>query len=70
MPARMAGKVEIWAARLWNVFNEGQPFSIVYPLIVGEGKALFSSSARHAMELHKVEQLPGGRLSLVYGIGR
>jgi dihydrofolate reductase len=43
---------------------------IVYPLIVGEGKALFSSSARHAMELQKVEQLPGGRMSLVYGIGR
>ena len=43
---------------------------IVYPLIVGEGKALFSSSGRHAMELHKVEQLPEGRLSLVYGIGR
>ena len=42
---------------------------IVYPLIVGEGKALFSSSARHAMELHKVEQLPDGRLSLVYGVG-
>ncbi|MFL5867042.1 MAG: alkaline phosphatase family protein, partial [Thermoleophilaceae bacterium] len=34
MPARMAGKVEIWAARLWNVCNEGRPFSIVYPLIV------------------------------------
>ena len=45
-------------------------YLIVYPLIVGEGKALFSSSARHAMELHKVEQLPEGRLSLVYGIGR
>ena len=43
---------------------------IVYPLIVGEGKALFSSSARHAMDLHKVEQLPEGRLSLVYGMGR
>ena len=43
---------------------------IVYPLIVGEGKALFSSSARHAMELHKVEQLPDGRLSMVYGIGQ
>ena len=42
---------------------------IVYPLIVGEGKVLFSSSGRHAMELHKVEQLPEGRLSLVYGIG-
>ena len=43
---------------------------IVYPLIVGEGKALFSSSARHAMDLHKVDQLPDGRLSLVYGMGR
>ena len=43
---------------------------IVYPLIVGEGKALFSSSARHAMELRKVEQLRDGLLSLVYGIGR
>jgi|SRR6185437_12214612 dihydrofolate reductase len=43
---------------------------IVYPLIVGGGKALFSSAARHAMELHKVEQLPEGRLSMVYGIGR
>ena len=28
------------------------------------------SSARHAMELHKVEQLPEGRLSMVYGIGQ
>ncbi|MVU83166.1 dihydrofolate reductase [Nocardia sp. ET3-3] len=43
---------------------------IVYPLIVGEGKALFPSSARHAMELTKVEQLPNGRLSLVYENGQ
>jgi dihydrofolate reductase len=43
---------------------------IVYPLIVGEGKALFSSSARHAMELLRVEQLRDGLLSLVYGVGR
>ncbi|MGW4246868.1 dihydrofolate reductase family protein, partial [Nocardia sp. NPDC004722] len=43
---------------------------IVYPLIAGEGKALFSSSARHAMSLNKVEQLPEGRLSLVYEIGQ
>jgi hypothetical protein len=43
---------------------------IVYPLIVGEGKALFSSSARHAMDLHKVDQLRDGLLSLVYGMGR
>jgi dihydrofolate reductase len=43
---------------------------IVYPLIAGEGKALFASSAvRRALELHKAEQLPDGRLSLVYGIG-
>src|SRR3954453_21340875 len=30
----MAGKLEIWAARLWNVFNEGRPFSLVYPTLV------------------------------------
>jgi hypothetical protein len=30
-PARLP---EIWAARAWNVFNEGRPFSIVYPLLV------------------------------------
>ena len=32
--ARHASPVEIWAARAWNVFNEGRPFSIVYPLLV------------------------------------
>ncbi len=43
---------------------------IVYPLIAGEGKALFTSSAiRRSVELHKAEQLPDGRLLLVYGIG-
>ena len=47
-----------------------EPRLIVYPLIVGKGKALFSSSARHAMELRKFEQLTDGRLSLVYGLGR
>src|SRR4051794_8243490 len=30
----MAGKFEVWAARLWNVFNEGRPFSLVYPALV------------------------------------
>ena len=30
----MAGRLEIWAARAWNVLNEGRPFSIVYPLLV------------------------------------
>ena len=29
-----AGPLEVWAARAWNVFNEGRPFSIVYPLLV------------------------------------
>jgi len=31
---RAAGPVEVWAARAWNVFNEGRPFSIVYPILV------------------------------------
>lgn len=34
MPAVLAGHFEIWAARVWNVFNEGRPFSIVYPALV------------------------------------
>jgi len=29
-----AGPLEVWAARVWNVFNEGRPFSILYPLLV------------------------------------
>jgi hypothetical protein len=32
--AGTAGPAEVWAARAWNVFNEGRPFSIVYPLLV------------------------------------
>ena len=32
--ARAAGPFEVWAARAWNVFNEGRPFSVVYPLLV------------------------------------
>src|SRR5918996_1325463 len=31
---RAAGTLEIWAARAWNVFNEGRPFSVVCPLLV------------------------------------
>src|SRR5215213_863784 len=31
---RPAGAAEVWAARAWNVFNEGRPFSVVYPLLV------------------------------------
>ncbi|MGE5346644.1 MAG: dihydrofolate reductase family protein, partial [Acidithiobacillales bacterium] len=42
---------------------------IVYPLIVGDGKALFATTRRRrALELRKVQQLPGGRVSLIYGI--
>src|SRR5215210_3051339 len=33
-PARSAPLLEVWAARAWNVFNEGRPFSVVYPLLV------------------------------------
>ena len=43
---------------------------IVYPLIAGEGKALFATTGlRRGLEVQKVQQLPGGRLSLVYRIG-
>ncbi|HEX5909589.1 MAG TPA: alkaline phosphatase family protein [Thermoleophilaceae bacterium] len=31
---KQAGAFEVWAARAWNVFNEGKPFSIVYPVMV------------------------------------
>lgn len=42
---------------------------IVYPLIAGEGKALFATTERRrGLELRKVQQLQGGRLSLIYGI--
>jgi dihydrofolate reductase len=43
---------------------------IVYPLIAGEGKALFATTKRrHGLELRKAQQLQGGRVSLIYGIG-
>src|SRR4051794_16195578 len=29
-----AGKAGGWAARAWNVFNEGRPFSVVFPVLV------------------------------------
>lgn len=42
---------------------------IVYPVIAGGENALFRSSAiPRALELRQSEQLPDGRLSLVYGI--
>jgi dihydrofolate reductase len=43
---------------------------IVYPLIAGEGKELFATTKRRrGLELRKVQQLQGGRLSLIYEIG-
>jgi dihydrofolate reductase len=43
---------------------------IVYPLIAGEGKALFATSQRRrGLELRKVQQLQDGRVSLIYGVG-
>lgn len=43
---------------------------IVYPLIAGAGKSLFTAMAhRRELELRKVQQLPKGRVSLIYGIG-
>lgn len=42
---------------------------IVYPLIAGEGQALFATAQlRRGLELQKVEQRPGGLLSLVYAV--
>jgi dihydrofolate reductase len=43
---------------------------IVYPLVAGEGRALFETAAgRHQLELRSVRQLSDGRVSLVYGLG-
>jgi dihydrofolate reductase len=43
---------------------------IVYPLIAGKGKALFATTdRRRGLELRKAQQLQGGRVSLIYGIG-
>ncbi len=43
---------------------------IVYPLMAGEGKALFGTTERRrGLELRNVQQLQGGRVSLFYGIG-
>ncbi|ESX92333.1 hypothetical protein X754_20330 [Mesorhizobium sp. LNJC403B00] len=42
---------------------------IVYPLLAGDGKALFGTvHARHGLELRQVGQLSDGRVSLVYGL--
>jgi|SRR5882757_7028904 len=43
---------------------------IVYPLIAGDGKALFATTERRrGLELRAVQQLQGGRVSLIYGSG-
>jgi dihydrofolate reductase len=44
---------------------------IVYPLIAGDGRTLFASSARRQrLDLQTVRQLSDGRVSLIYQIGR
>ena len=43
---------------------------LVYPLIAGEGKALFATAERRrGLDLRKVQQLADGRVSLIYAIG-
>lgn len=43
---------------------------LVYPLVAGHGKTLFATAdQRRGLDLREVRQLPGGRLSLIYGIG-
>jgi dihydrofolate reductase len=40
---------------------------IVYPLVAHDGKALFETTERrHGLELRNVEQLPNGRVGLIY----
>ena len=42
---------------------------VVYPLIAGEGKALFATTdRRRRLELRKVQQLQDGRVSLIYEV--
>lgn len=42
---------------------------IMYPLIVGESKSLFATTkSRRKLELRKFEQLPDGRVGIIYGI--
>jgi dihydrofolate reductase len=42
---------------------------IVFPLITGPGKALFATAEnRHQLDLRKVEQLPDGRVSMIYEV--
>jgi dihydrofolate reductase len=42
---------------------------IVHPLIAGDGRALFTMNVRRALQLRSAQQLPEGRLGLVYTVG-
>jgi riboflavin biosynthesis pyrimidine reductase len=58
----------IGGARITAIFidagREDELRLIVYPLIAGEGKALFATrERRRGLELRKVQQLPDGRVS-------
>jgi len=42
----------------------------IHPLIAGEGKPLFAGNERRrGLELREVEQLEGGQVTLIYGVG-
>ncbi|CAA9510119.1 MAG: Alkaline phosphodiesterase I / Nucleotide pyrophosphatase, partial [uncultured Solirubrobacteraceae bacterium] len=61
--ANAAGHAEVWAARAWNVFNEGKPFSIVYPPMAVAGAALVGAGPGGAVGWGL---LAGAGLSLVW----
>ena len=43
------------------------PYQVETALVAGEGKALFATTDhRRALELRKAQQLPDGRMSLIY----
>src|SRR5687768_5055233 len=46
---RAAGHFEVWAARAWNVFNEGRPFGIVYPPMALAGAWLIGAAPDGAL---------------------
>jgi len=41
---------------------------ISYPLIAGDGTALFATAQRRPLDLRSVTQLPAGKISLVYAV--
>jgi CTP:molybdopterin cytidylyltransferase MocA len=48
---RAAGPFEVWAARAWNVFNEGRPFGIVYPPMALAGAWLIGAAPEGSLAL-------------------